>query len=187
MVEPWVGALTSDLGFRCGKAETQTLLGDSLLCSLLCRPSNCRPCLPAGAPHSFGAGGGGGGGGPGQPKGEIEVFVTRAGHKTGFHTDYQENFTVQLRGKKRWLLARSELASPLRAFTPHYRGDNDIEQQLKCHRLQVRGVQPYESETTQCCLDSLIPIVCRLQLPCRCRSRPLARAVPGAYGKWGPT
>ena len=81
--------------------------------------------------------------------GEIEVFVTRAGHTTGWHTDYQENFTVQLRGRKRWLLARSDLDSPLRAFTPHYKGDNDIEEQLKCHRLQVPAFGERTSTTVR--------------------------------------
>eukprot|EP01049_Picozoa_sp_SAG25_P004176 SAG25_NODE_256_length_10933_cov_24.263522_15_plen_431_part_00 len=71
-----------------------------------------------------------------QQMGEIEVFVSRAGHTTGWHIDFQENFTVQLRGRKRWRLARSELSHPIRAFTPHFRGDNDIDEQLKCQRLQ---------------------------------------------------
>jgi hypothetical protein len=152
MVEPWVGTLASDLGFN------------------------------------FGAGGAGGL----QAKGEIEVFITRAGHLTGWHTDYQENFTVQLReqqiggsggsleppgplltrlhtvymayseclptrlnplaertcfsqvqlrGKKRWLLADSKLASPLRAFTPHYKGMLDV-------------VAPFVERPHFCCLQT---------------------------------
>lgn len=31
--------------------------------------------------------------------GEVELFCTRAGHKTGFHFDFQENLTLQLAGR----------------------------------------------------------------------------------------
>lgn len=30
-------------------------------------------------------------------KGELEVFVSREGHVTDWHTDFMENFTVQIR------------------------------------------------------------------------------------------
>lgn len=36
----------------------------------------------------------------GDTMGEIEVFVSRAGNYTDFHTDFQENFTMQLNGSK---------------------------------------------------------------------------------------
>lgn len=32
-----------------------------------------------------------------QPTGEIEIFVSHAGHTTGWHTDFQSNFTLQVR------------------------------------------------------------------------------------------
>jgi hypothetical protein len=36
----------------------------------------------------------------GMTRGEIEVFVTRKGNITGWHSDFQENFTFHLKGKK---------------------------------------------------------------------------------------
>ena len=53
------------------------------------------------------------------PRGEVEVFVTRAGHETGWHTDFQQNFTIQLTGSKRWRLVPGACV-PLRARTPHF-------------------------------------------------------------------
>ena len=69
-------------------------------------------------------------------KGEIEVFATRAGHVTDWHTDFMENFTLQLKGKKRWRIARSGLDSPIRGYTPHYKSVDNLTQQLKLHRMQ---------------------------------------------------
>ncbi len=40
----------------------------------------------------------------GSMRGEIETFVSRAGHVTAWHWDFMENFTFQLKGSKRWLL-----------------------------------------------------------------------------------
>lgn len=33
----------------------------------------------------------------GRPRGEVETFVAPSGHVTGWHTDFQNNFTFQLR------------------------------------------------------------------------------------------
>lgn len=38
---------------------------------------------------------------------DIEVFVSKAGGLTNYHTDSQENFTVQLDGVKKWRLIKS--------------------------------------------------------------------------------
>jgi hypothetical protein len=59
---------------------------------------------------------------PGQaaPRGEVEVFASRAGHTTEWHTDFQHNFTLQLSGRKRWRVALGAVAEPVRAVTPHY-------------------------------------------------------------------
>ena len=58
------------------------------------------------------------------------------GHVTGWHTDFQENFTIQLSGVKRWTLRRGRVPSPLRATTPHYaREASVIENQLKVARM----------------------------------------------------
>ena len=39
--------------------------------------------------------------GAAEPRGEVEVFASRAGHTTRWHWDYMNaNFTLQLRGTK---------------------------------------------------------------------------------------
>ncbi len=53
-------------------------------------------------------------------RGEIETFFSKAGHVTDTHTDFQENFTVQLSGIKKWTFRRSTFAHPLRGCTPHF-------------------------------------------------------------------
>jgi hypothetical protein len=63
---------------------------------------------------------GGGGGEHALARGEVELFFGTPGHVTDWHFDFQENFTVQLSGAKRWLLGRSPVAHPLRGHTPHY-------------------------------------------------------------------
>jgi len=68
-------------------------------------------------------------------KGEIEIFCSRAGHVTDWHTDFQENFTLQLKGRKTWLLKRGSVRHPLRGATPHYSAGDVEEQQLKLSSL----------------------------------------------------
>lgn len=71
-------------------------------------------------------------------RGEIELFFSRKGHVTNFHTDFQENFTIQLSGIKKWTFASSSAISPLRGCTPQYstsQGEDLFEQQLKVLRL----------------------------------------------------
>ena len=54
----------------------------------------------------------------------------------GWHTDFQENFTIQISGVKRWTLRRGRVTHPLRATTPHYKRDASVvENQLKVARL----------------------------------------------------
>lgn len=72
-------------------------------------------------------------------RGEIETFFSRKGHLTDFHTDFQENFTIQLTGRKVWTFSPSSAISPIRGCTPHF-GTNKIdlgtaETQLKVLRL----------------------------------------------------
>lgn len=57
---------------------------------------------------------------------------------TDFHIDFQENFSVQLKGKKKWTFRRSTASMPLRGCSPHFSADGAPEipeQQLKAHRL----------------------------------------------------
>lgn len=71
-------------------------------------------------------------------RGEVEVFFSKKGHVTDFHTDFQENFTVHLTGKKKWSFSTSTAAAPIRGCTPHFDASEYpevAEQQLKCMRL----------------------------------------------------
>lgn len=57
-------------------------------------------------------------------------------HATGWHTDFQENFTIQLSGVKQWTLRRGRVKHPLRGTTPHFVRDvGVVEDQLKALRL----------------------------------------------------
>jgi hypothetical protein len=71
----------------------------------------------------------------GDVKPEIEVFVSHKGHCTEWHTDFQENFTFQLKGSKKWFLAKGSYC-PLRACTPHYHANEGVEEmQAKAHLI----------------------------------------------------
>lgn len=68
-------------------------------------------------------------------EGEVELFMGRRGHRTPWHFDFQENWTLQLKGRKRWRL-RAGVANPVRGCTPHYAQaegvlDAAAEEQLK--------------------------------------------------------
>ena len=67
-------------------------------------------------------------------QGEIETFVSRAGNHTSWHTDFQENFTLQLKGSKKWRLLRSGLEAPIMGYTPHYKKTGNLELQQKVHQ-----------------------------------------------------
>jgi hypothetical protein len=94
------------------------------------------------------------GGGTTLGRGEVELFISggsggsgdgegssiRNHHVTGWHTDFQENFTIQLSGVKRWTLRRGRVRHPLRGTTPHYARDASVvENQLKVARLSCLG------------------------------------------------
>jgi hypothetical protein len=71
----------------------------------------------------------------GEDNGEVETFASRTGHVTDFHFDYMENFTFQLRGKKKWSFVKGPIPHPIRGGTPHYSNVDNVDQQLKVHRL----------------------------------------------------
>eukprot|EP01090_Pellita_catalonica_P020705 TRINITY_DN7517_c0_g1_i1.p1 TRINITY_DN7517_c0_g1~~TRINITY_DN7517_c0_g1_i1.p1 ORF type:complete len:568 (+),score=81.74 TRINITY_DN7517_c0_g1_i1:71-1705(+) len=50
--------------------------------------------------------------------GDIEIFACAGTHTTDWHFDGQENFTVQLRGTKRWYVRKSGLVSPTTNCNP---------------------------------------------------------------------
>lgn len=69
-------------------------------------------------------------------RGEVETFITPKNHITNFHTDFQENFTFQLSGVRKWRLKQGTVRYPIRGCTPHYAESPDaIEGQLKAARL----------------------------------------------------
>ena len=63
------------------------------------------------------------------------MFCARKGHVTAWHSDFQENFTIQLRGRKRWRLAHRREAHPLRGETPHFADDSVLWDQAKSRAL----------------------------------------------------
>eukprot|EP00977_Amphora_coffeiformis_P010072 scaffold2353_cov167-Amphora_coffeaeformis.AAC.63 len=66
---------------------------------------------------------------------EVETFIsTRVGSVTGWHTDFQENFTIHLSGRKKWSLQKGTVANVLRGVTPHY-SVSAVEGQIKAGRL----------------------------------------------------
>ena len=74
----------------------------------------------------------------GEPRGEVETFVSRQGHVTDWHFDFMENFTLQLSGTKVWRLKGSAVGVPSRGCTPMWgRADHAVrsaaEQQAMLH------------------------------------------------------
>ncbi len=93
----------------------------------------------------------------GSLQGEIETFVSRPGNVTQFHLDFQENFTFQLSGSKKWTLRRSGLTAPLRGVTPHFSNmSQKVQDQQLCAARMDAGTQQWsfvecmeaEEETT---------------------------------------
>lgn len=68
-------------------------------------------------------------------RGEVETFISVPGHITNWHFDFQENFTIQLSGIKRWTLQQGAFRDPLRGCTPHYAAPDAVESQLKAAHL----------------------------------------------------
>lgn len=63
---------------------------------------------------------------------ETETFCARKGHRTDWHTDFQENFTVQLSGTRKWRFKRQPgPGAPLRGLSRHYSTMEVYEQQMK--------------------------------------------------------
>lgn len=68
-------------------------------------------------------------------RGEVETFISTDGHLTNWHFDFQENFTIQLSGVKRWTLQQGTIRDPIRGCTPHYASPESVESQLKAAHL----------------------------------------------------
>jgi hypothetical protein len=80
-------------------------------------------------------------------RGEVEVFIAgTCQHTTDWHFDFQENFTLQLSGVKRWTLQQGTVQHPLRGCTPHYQAPEVVESQLKAAHLSDANFQ-FQSPT----------------------------------------
>ena len=66
--------------------------------------------------------------------GDLEVFAVRGKHKTPWHLDAQENFTIQLRGTKRWYLAQSGIPDPVTNMHPLSTNTTSVENDRKIHK-----------------------------------------------------
>lgn len=71
-------------------------------------------------------------------RGEVETFISTPGHVTNWHFDFQENFTIQLSGIKKWTLQQGTISDPIRGCTPHYAAPEAVESQLKAAHLMNR-------------------------------------------------
>ena len=77
-------------------------------------------------------------------KGEIETFISKKGHVTDWHQDFQENFTIQLQGVKRWRVKKGSVKEPVLGLTPHYFSGENLStkrNELKMH-LSCQGRSP---------------------------------------------
>lgn len=75
-------------------------------------------------------------------RGEVETFIsTTRHHVTNWHYDFQENFTIQLSGIKRWTLQQGTISDPIRGCTPHYAAPEAVESQLKAAHLHTRSFE----------------------------------------------
>eukprot|EP00962_Isochrysis_galbana_P026332 scaffold8155_cov111-Isochrysis_galbana.AAC.1 len=80
----------------------------------------------------------------GAHRSEVETFASRAGHVTGWHFDFQHNFTLQLRGRKRWTLRPGTVHDPVRGCTPMWTNSDAVtrdaaEAQAKNHAQHATG------------------------------------------------
>lgn len=80
-------------------------------------------------------------------RGEVETFVSTPGHVTNWHFDFQENFTIQLSGIKRWTIQQGTIRDPIRGCTPHYAAPEAVESQLKAAHLFDRKFRFGHPET----------------------------------------
>ena len=55
---------------------------------------------------------------PGEFGGDVEIFAVKGKHKTPWHFDAQENFTIQLQGCKMWTIKKSSIKNPITNFHP---------------------------------------------------------------------
>jgi hypothetical protein len=87
----------------------------------------------------------------GQRRGEIETFATHIGHTTQWHSDFQENFTVQLRGTKKWYFYKSPVPHPHRAYAPHFKNQSVLHTQHQTIRAANPEFQGLPEDIDEMC------------------------------------
>jgi len=92
-------------------------------------------------------------------RGEVETFISTNGHVTDWHFDFQENFTIQLSGTKRWTLQQGTIRDPIRGCTPHYAAPEAVESQLKAAHLFDRKFRFGFPETGVTARGSVMSVV----------------------------
>jgi hypothetical protein len=65
--------------------------------------------------------------------GDLEIFAVQGKHATPWHFDAQENFTIQIRGTKRWTIAPSGVADPITNFHPQSTNRKSVLADYKVH------------------------------------------------------
>jgi len=68
---------------------------------------------------------------------EVEVIIGTKTHRKNWYTDFQDNFTLQLSGKKKWRPKQGSVNHPLRGCAPHYISPDSVESQLKAANCQI--------------------------------------------------
>ena len=91
-------------------------------------------------------------------RGEVETFISTDGHVTNWHFDFQENFTIQLSGTKRWTIQAGTIQDPVRGCTPHYASKEAVEAQLKAAHLFDRKFRFGYPETGVTALGDVVSI-----------------------------
>lgn len=66
--------------------------------------------------------------------GDLEIFAVNGAHDTPWHFDGQENFTIQLKGTKRWSMLPSGITDPLTNYHPRTSNIEGRDANLRRHR-----------------------------------------------------
>ncbi|GAB5036456.1 Hypothetical protein NocV09_04000110 [Nannochloropsis oceanica] len=96
----------------------------------------------------------GGPAGPAGREGDMEIFAVRPPHHTPAHWDSQHNFTIQIRGRKQWVVSKSGLSEPLSNHHPsssnHRAKEQDLALHIACGYPQDRLLPPHLSHGDVC-------------------------------------
>ena len=71
--------------------------------------------------------------------GDIEVFAVNGKHYTPWHFDGQENFTIQLKGTKKWKISKQQVNHPVTNLHPAAANRETVNHDLKMHATYFSG------------------------------------------------